>query len=240
MNYIHVNEENNWPSFVDLMSTFVLILIILLVFARVSEVLIRRSQRIKFQMKIREHVVRMQTKPGKHLTCDDPNEARIKFHIYIPTDDLFESGSDRLNNTKSLEKLGSYLANLLKNKENMIKKIEVYGHSDIMPISSAAKSQYHSNLGLSAMRAVSVHDVFTNPDTCGIPSDKILAVGCGEHIPKVFKEFFHSSEYPDFINKVLGIKMDEYAKHKLKYQTAAKQLLSPNRRVEVVLYFNEK
>jgi len=191
-------------------------------------------------MKIQEHVVRMQTKLGKHLTCDDPNEARIKFHIYIPTDDLFESGSDHLNDTKILEKLGNYLSQLLRDKRKLIKKIEVYGHSDIMPISSAAKSQYHSNLGLSAMRAVSVHDVFTDPDTCGIPSDKILAVGCGEHIPKVYMGFSHSREYPDFINKVLAIKMDEYAKHKLKYQNEAKRLLSPNRRVEIVLYFNER
>ncbi len=111
------------------------------------------------------------------LKCFTPEELQVNVRdgkLYVSMSDklLFKSGSDEVNDRG--EEAIQMLAQVLNNAKL---EVMVEGHTDSIPIST---SKYDDNWDLSVHRATSVARILVNH---GIPEEKIISAGRGEHAP---------------------------------------------------------
>ncbi|MDD2709924.1 MAG: OmpA family protein [Verrucomicrobiae bacterium] len=102
-------------------------------------------------------------------------EGRLK--VNVASQILFESGSATLlpEGQSILEKLAS----AVKTAGNQ--EIRVEGHTDNVPIGKNLLAQFSTNWELSSSRAISAVRYLV--EKCGLPGNRLLAVGCGETRP---------------------------------------------------------
>jgi chemotaxis protein MotB len=98
------------------------------------------------------------------------------FLLRVPGSVMFESGKAELKEEMK-EKLQE-MAELLKSKPDMT--LQVYGHTDNVPINTA---QFSSNWELSSARGLAV--VHFLIEECGVPKSRLSAAAFGESRPLV-------------------------------------------------------
>ena len=74
------------------------------------------------------------------------------------------------------------LSNILKSNAAAGYDVRVVGHTDAQPISAKTRERFPSNMHLSTFRAIAVRDELLK---LGIPADRVMAAGWGEHRPLV-------------------------------------------------------
>lgn len=110
------------------------------------------------------------------LMSYDPERQMLRFN----SDLTFDSGSAVVKDNARTT-LGK-LAGILNNQAAISTAIEIVGHTDSEPMSSATRQRHFSNLHLSTHRAVSVHKVLQE---MGVAPERLIAAGRGPFDPLV-------------------------------------------------------
>lgn len=113
----------------------------------------------------------------QHPALQWDQQARV---LRFSSDLTFDSGSDQIKETAK----GSLqaLATLLQSQDANRYEIQIIGHTDAAPISSATAQRHPTNMHLSCHRAISVRKELSS---LGVPSERMMAAGWGETHPIV-------------------------------------------------------
>ncbi len=110
------------------------------------------------------------------LMSYDPDRQMLRFN----SDLTFDSGSAVVKDTARTT-LGK-LASILNDQAAIGTAIEIVGHTDSEPMSSATRQRHFSNLHLSTHRSVAVHKVLQE---MGVAAERLTAAGRGPFDPLV-------------------------------------------------------
>ena len=169
---------NVWPPFVDaltlVLAAFVLVILVALVAQRGLVGGLRdRDQQLT---QLREEKARIERRlralaPQAAIAVDDGK-------VILQGEVLFDSGSDALtpDGDTLMADMGHKLADLLLAEPGQM--VLVGGHTDDRQIHGG---RFRSNWELSTARALAVAHVLIR---AGVPSDKVVASGFGEHHPR--------------------------------------------------------
>lgn len=100
--------------------------------------------------------------------------------LRFKSDLTFNSGSDQLR--QGAQDTLAALAEVLKGQEAAQYQLHVIGHTDSQAISSNTAQRHPTNTHLSVHRAISVKRELSS---LGVPSERIMVAGWGEHRPAV-------------------------------------------------------
>lgn len=108
-----------------------------------------------------------------HLRWQDRN-------IFIMVSGRIAFDSGRISTSSKCNRVLMKVGEFLKDHITPIKYITIKGHTDTTPIGRQLQARFPSNWELSATRASAVVRVF---EDAGIPSDRLLALGCSSGQP---------------------------------------------------------
>ncbi len=225
-------DEDFWTPFVDVFASALFVLLLFVIVARFSENLLMMEQRKKIQEMIRKDLSSLNLSSAT-IECEKPT-GNAKYRIYLLADEFFPLGSAEIKNPEDMKILGLTLKKYISNEKFRIKKVEIHGHTDIIPLGPAWSRKYYSNWGLSAMRAVKVAHIFV--DECGMDGGKVLVAGSGKYEPRVYKKYRDYEKFLDDFSKKWSIPRSDEAT----LLARASRELSKNRRIEIVIYFDER
>lgn len=100
--------------------------------------------------------------------------------LRFASDLTFDSGSDVVK-PEARQSLAA-LAQILTSSAAQAYEVHIVGHTDAQPISAAAARGHPTNMHLSCHRAIAVRRELAS---LGVPAEKMLAAGWGEHRPAV-------------------------------------------------------
>lgn len=240
MRYCITEKTAYWQTFVDILTSCLFVLIVFLILSRFSEELFRISKRKEIQEEIKSKIESLALESGR-ANCDSAL-GKAKYVITLSADSLFYMGEYITNYPDDIITLGTVLKTIFENekytKDSIFNYLEVQGHTDIIPLGKTMKENIISNWGLSSLRAVSVSHILI--DAVGFSPKQIRAVGCGQYEPKVYKDYGNDRGYISFIKDIFKFTEKMTSRQKNDILLMAANSLSPNRRIELVIYFNEK
>jgi flagellar motor protein MotB len=177
---------NVWPPLVDALTLVLAVFLLLSLVALVAQrsLLGRLRDRDKELTQLREDKARIERRlkalaPAAAIAVDDGK-------VILEGEVLFASGSDALTarGDSLMSSMGHSLAELLRAEPGQM--VLVGGHTDDVPIARAPDTgapvpPFASNWELSTARALAVSRVLIR---AGIPADKVVAAGFGQHHPR--------------------------------------------------------
>jgi len=183
---------NVWPSFVDLSISFVVLLTLIL-----SALIYKTAENKKKYDKVSQQQLKMQEEAKELLNFSlakgdsnflslslDSSKTMLIISLKKKQEIIFNSGSIKYTYKKkaelSITALLDILKKFLEQKEQIIGRIMVEGHTDERPIKITSKNEFRSNWELSAARAGKLVREFLGDNKDGPLAkyyNKFLAVG---------------------------------------------------------------
>lgn len=165
-----------WPSFVDVMSNMLVILVFVITLlsirsGRMLEAIAERAAASDAEALLAQEVALLVETPGVAVEREGA-EVRVRLQESV----LFDSGS------ASVKADGQgILVALARRLASLPGRIEVQGHTDDAPIAGALTQRYPTNWELSTARATAV--VRLLQEEAQIPPGRLSGTGFGEHRP---------------------------------------------------------
>lgn len=169
---------NVWPPFVDAVTLVLAAVVLLMLVTVISQHrLLGRLRTADTELsRLRDEKARIERRLRALAPSGVLNVEGDK--VILQGEVLFDSGSDQLRpeGEKIMSQMGEALTKLLAAEPNQMALVG--GHTDNK---SLRPGRFANNWELSAARAVAVSRVLMN---AGVPADKVVAAGFGEHHPR--------------------------------------------------------
>lgn len=169
---------NVWPPFVDAVTLVLAAFVLVVVVAAIAQRGLTSKLRVREDelARVREDKARIERRlramaPAGTISVEEGK-------VILQGEVLFSTGSDDLRaaGRALMGQIGQQLAQLLAAEPTQM--VLVGGHTDDRPIAT----KFPSNWELSAARALAVAHVLI---AAGVPADRVVASGFGEHHPRV-------------------------------------------------------
>ncbi len=170
---------NVWPPFVDAITLVLAAVVLFMLVALVSQHrLVARLRTADTELtRLREEKARIERRLRALAPAGMMNVEGDK--VILQGEVLFDSASDALKpeGESLMTNMGAALAKLLEAEPNQMALVG--GHTDDKPIHGG---RFTNNWQLSTARALAVTRMLTQ---AGVPEDRVVAAGFGEHHPRV-------------------------------------------------------